>query len=74
MAWKHEADHARSDLELGWPGFSYYVRRRDLWAEMEKRAYGIEIELASRAGYNELEKRLRALLAEELERLGVSDG
>ena len=41
---------------------------------MEKRAYGIEIELASRAGYNELEKRLRALLAEELERLGVSDG
>ncbi|MBR2836133.1 MAG: hypothetical protein IKE43_10580 [Coriobacteriales bacterium] len=37
-----------------------------VWDDMERRAYGIEIELAKQYGYNDLVDRLEVNLREEL--------
>lgn len=64
-AWQHENDHYERDKELGFPGLSHYLGDVALWDEMEERAYGIEIDYATRHGYNELADRLRILLDED---------
>ncbi len=55
-AWKHEHRHFSTDRELGYPGHVHYYGNLELYAEMEREAYGEEVALARENGYNELAK------------------
>lgn len=41
----------------------FYVAHAEVWEDMERRAYGIEIRQAEQDGYTELADRLRKNLA-----------
>lgn len=69
-AWEHEHDHYLFDREHGFPGIGYYLRNSEEWDSAEVRAYGIEIEMARQAGYNELVDRLRDNLEKDQIRRG----
>lgn len=70
-AWEHEFCHFMDDLELGFPGLSYFIGDTERWVNFERRAYEVEIEIAKQKGYPELEERYRELLAVEMERWAV---
>lgn len=65
-AWLHENDHFERDRENGFPGFAFYMKNNRERADMERSAYGIEIEMARRAGYDELVRRLEELRGSEV--------
>ena len=69
LAHLHELDHAKADAENGQPTMVYYLLHPEVRIDMEKRAYGVEIEMARSDGYNELAERLEGNLAREIERI-----
>ena len=71
-AWLHEMQHMRDDRDGGWNG------ARSLWdieehIAWEKRAYGLEIDLAEKLGRNDIANLLRANLEAEIKRLYGSE-
>lgn len=69
LAWEHEYDHFLWDREHGYPGIGAAIVDRTYRLDAERRAYGIEIAIASSRGDNELADKLRALLAKEEDRV-----
>lgn len=77
MSWSarlHEYDHFREDKRLGHPSFEFYATHPEVGVEMERRAYGIEMEMARKAGYDELVGRLEQLLKGEVRQRGGGNG
>ncbi|MDY2626104.1 MAG: hypothetical protein SOV74_07310 [Coriobacteriales bacterium] len=69
LAHMHELDHAKADAENGQLTMIYYLLHPEVRIDMEKRAYGIEIERARADGYSELAERLEGNLAKEIENI-----
>lgn len=69
LAWEHGYDHFLWDKEHGYPGIGAAISNRDYRLNAERRAYGKEIAIASSRGDNELVEKLKALLAEEENRV-----
>lgn len=63
-AWCHEMQHVRDDCQDGWSGMSI-IGDAERRYERECRAYQIEIELALKAGREDIAERLRQNLEEE---------
>lgn len=66
LAYLHELDHAEYDAENGGKEMIFYVAHAEVWEDMERRAYGIEIKQAEQDGYTKLADRLRNNLAKEV--------
>ncbi len=63
-AWCHEMQHVRDDYRDGWSGMRI-IEDADKRYEREYRAYSIEIELALKAGREDIAEKLRQNLEEE---------
>lgn len=68
-AWLHEYTHFAEDRRLGYPGLGAYIADAELFAEMERVAYGAEIDFALSKGYNDLAKLIEELRDEALEEI-----
>lgn len=69
LAHCHELDHAELDAKNGSPGIAYYIDHPEARIEMERHAYGLEIEKAKADGYTDLAERLQKLLDKEVSRI-----
>lgn len=67
-AWCHEMQHMYDDRDSGWNG-AKIAWDRDEHYEWEKRAYGVEIDLAEKLGRPDIADKLRANLKEERDRI-----
>lgn len=67
-AWCHEMQHVRDDCQDGWSGMRI-LEDADERYERERRAYSIEIDLAIKAGREDIAERLRQNLEEERRRI-----
>lgn len=71
-AWCHEFQHVKDDREAGWNGALV------LWTDSEERirretkAYAVEIDLARKAGREDIVKRLEANLDDEIRKIRKS--
>lgn len=63
-AWLHEAQHMRDDKAAGWLGMRA-IKDPDLRYEWEVRAYNVEIEMALKAGREDIAQKLRENLEAE---------
>lgn len=71
-AWCHEFQHAKDDKEAGWNGLLVLWTDPEERIRRETRAYAIEINLAKKAGREDIVKRLEANLDEEIRKIRKS--
>ena len=69
LAHCHKLDHAELDAKNGLPGIAYYLDHPEARIEMERHAYGLEIEKAKADVYTDLAERLQKLLDKEVTRI-----
>ncbi len=59
-AWLHELKHMEDDESSGWQGIKL-IMNTESFAELEARAYKVEIDFARENGYNKIARRLERL-------------
>lgn len=68
-AWCHEFQHVKDDREAGWNGLEVLWFKPEERVRRERRAYAIEIQLARKAGREDIAKRLEENLNDEIRKI-----